>query len=167
MPSDFQAQFSMGRGLIACQKGFSIIELLVTLAVLAIISVWAMPHFADFIANQKIRAISSELYISLVKARSAAIKSNNSVSMAPSASGWQSGWIVTDSANNTIDQQTASGVNITGPAGNIVYLSSGRVLGSTTVTFNVASSNVSTGHTTPQCVTLTATGTPFVRTSAC
>lgn len=63
--------------------GFTLIELLVTLALVAIVATVAVPSFSNYIANQRVKAASQELFVSLNYARSEAIKRNGNVRICP------------------------------------------------------------------------------------
>lgn len=56
--------------------GFTLVELLVALTVLAIVSVTALPTFDDFRARQQLRGAAEGLYKDLVFARTEAIQRN-------------------------------------------------------------------------------------------
>jgi type IV fimbrial biogenesis protein FimT len=126
--------------------GFTFPELLATVAVLAVLAAMAAPSFSSLIATVRARGASSELYASLVRARSEAIKRNAEVSLVPASSGqWQVGWSIPDpaTANATIETHGAvPGATMSGPA-NVVYLPNGRVKGGTAPSFDIAVSGQS------------------------
>ena len=83
------------------QKGFTLIELMVTLAVLGVLLAVGVPSFADLIRNNRSQAAANELVSALNAARVEAVKRGKRVSLCPSVNGtscsgtaWQSGWIV-------------------------------------------------------------------------
>lgn len=84
-------------------RGFSLLELMVTLAVAAILLVIAVPSFRDLMRRSQVSSASNELLASLAYARTEAITRGQLVSMCPSANGattcagdnaFESGWIV-------------------------------------------------------------------------
>jgi type IV fimbrial biogenesis protein FimT len=83
------------------QKGFTLIELMVTLVVLGVLLAMGVPSFADLIRNSRSQAATNELVLALNAARVEAVKRGARVSLCPSVNGtscagtaWQSGWIV-------------------------------------------------------------------------
>lgn len=79
--------------------GFSLIELMVTLALVALLTTQGYPFVTSFIGSQKVKAISEELRTGLNLARAEAVKRNDSVwvtALGNSADGnaWQGGWRV-------------------------------------------------------------------------
>lgn len=86
-------------------RGFTMVELLVTLVVLAILLALAAPNMASFINNSRLRASQSELVSALTLARSEATKRGNFVvveALAPVVAGaeFSSGWRVFEDKNN-------------------------------------------------------------------
>ncbi|HJW01959.1 MAG TPA: GspH/FimT family pseudopilin, partial [Azospira sp.] len=69
-------------------KGFSLIELMVTLSVLAIVLVIAAPSFGNFVLSQRVKTASFDVVASLSFARSEAIKQNGNVTIAPTGGSW-------------------------------------------------------------------------------
>jgi len=86
-------------------RGFTLVELLVVLAIVAILWAIAIPGYAQFFAYHRLVAVTNDLVSSLHLARSEAIKrgkrvtvckSNTAMDAAPSCEGtsWQQGWLV-------------------------------------------------------------------------
>ena len=85
------------------QSGFSLPELLVTLAVAAILLLIAVPSFRDAIHRNQVSSASNALLAGLAYARTEAINRSQLVSMCPSSDGanctpggqaFESGWII-------------------------------------------------------------------------
>lgn len=100
------------------QHGFTLIELMVTLAVMAILLAIAAPSFNDAVLSTKLGAHANNLTASAITARSEAIKRNATVSMCVStdgttcsdSGGWEQGWIVKcNSDDNTTCNPSGTG----------------------------------------------------------
>ncbi len=83
-------------------RGFTLIELMVTVTVIAILALIAAPSFNEAILSNKLAGYSNNFVASAQLARSEAIKRNTPVVLCRSADGqtcatsgtWQQGWIV-------------------------------------------------------------------------
>lgn len=84
-------------------RGFTLVELMVTLAVLAILTMVAVPSFRDTIRRNRVSAASNALLADLRYARTEAINRGQLVSLCPSSDGsnctadgtaWDAGWLV-------------------------------------------------------------------------
>jgi len=154
-------------GTSAClNAGFTLVELVVTIAVVGILAAIAIPSFSGIIANNKARGIATDLYFDLAKTRSEAVKRNMDVTMSPSDGGWKKGWSIypSNQVDNVLESHGVSGdnVSLSGPA-SVKYNSSGRIGGS--VSFDIEATVGSASANT--CVTVSLSGLPNVKNSAC
>lgn len=95
------------------QHGFTLIELMVTVTLMAVMLAVGVPSFRDFIASQRVKSAVSEFNSALFLARSEAIKRNTQVAITPAAAGWQGGWTVKVGTTDLAVQQSFSGVGVT------------------------------------------------------
>jgi type IV fimbrial biogenesis protein FimT len=72
--------------------GFTLVELMVALVVLAILTTVAIPSFNGFILNQRVKATAFELVATLNYGRSEAIKQNQAVTVQAVSGDWLQGW---------------------------------------------------------------------------
>lgn len=81
-------------------RGFSLIELMVTIAIVAILLSVALPNMADAIARSRIASSANDFVASLSSARTEAIRRNGSAGVCATASGkgcdgaWGERWLV-------------------------------------------------------------------------
>ncbi|MEJ2044028.1 MAG: GspH/FimT family pseudopilin [Reinekea sp.] len=85
-----------------CQRGFTLIELMATIAIAVILATAAVPSFSHFITNQRMNAVARDLQNALVLTRSEAIKRNNSVHLINNVD-WAGGMIVSTLSTRTYD----------------------------------------------------------------
>jgi len=105
------------------QAGFTIIELMITLTVLAIILAAAVPTFRDFTRNNRVIAAQNDLVTAMSLARSEAIKRSADVILCPTDSGgttcsstlnWANGWLVRVASDaNPLQVWSAPGGDLT------------------------------------------------------
>lgn len=145
--------------------GFTLIELMVAVAVVGILAAIAAPSFSDLIAKQRAKAAATDLYLALAKARSEAIKRNSNVTLSPKSGSWAAGWDIVNPSDATAkleDHNAISGATITGPA-SVVYLTTGRVRGSTKPEFDISV----TGSSAHTCVSVDLSGLPTQKSTSC
>lgn len=142
-------------------RGFTLIELIMAMAILVIMATLAGPPMGSMIANQRLRGVATDFHQSLVKARSEAIKRNTSVTINPIDGSWATGWSIVNPANPSgqpLEQRQANGaVAVATSQTQIVYRGSGRIATTTTPTFVFSASSA----TESRCVTIDPSGRPY------
>lgn len=150
-------------------KGFSLVELMVAIAVLGILTTIAIPSFKETILNFKLRSYANALVSNVYLARSEAIKANAPVTLCVStngtscaAGGWEQGWIVL-SGTTVVQRQQAltTGYKITDSIGlsSLTFQSTG--IGSTQAALTICRATPEVGSQ-ERVVTISATGRPSV-----
>lgn len=86
-------------------SGFTLIELMVTIAIVAILAALAFPSFESSIRSNRVATMTNEMLASLALARTEAIRSTHVSGVCASADGktcgadWNQGWIVWTDSN--------------------------------------------------------------------
>ena len=152
------------------QSGFTLVELMVTIAILAILTALAAPAMGDFISGQRVRTLASDFNMVLIKTRSEAIKRNRSVTLNANSQGWNSGWTIADPANPDGAALATHTVSSTGAAvvtaslTQLVYTGSGRITAATAPTFVFSSSSTRE----VRCVSVDPSGRPYtIKAATC
>jgi type IV fimbrial biogenesis protein FimT len=145
-------------------RGFTLMELLVSITVIAILAAMGIPSFRSLMASQRVRTAATNLQIFLNLTRAEALKRNTNITLAPSQSGqWNAGWKIVDPSNATLFTAPAvTAITVNGPA-SIVYTPSGRVTSASAATFKLSS----TDTTDIRCVQVTLTGLGVISRSGC
>ncbi|WP_137887313.1 GspH/FimT family pseudopilin [Pseudomonas sp. 2FE] len=135
------------------QRGFTLVELMVAVVVMAILLGIAIPSFTDVTLSSKLRSQANDLVAGATLARSEAIKRNQPVTFCASADGascatsggWQQGWIVQSSDGTVIlvHPAVASGFLITGSVHSITFQPTG--VGATSTALTVCRATPSVG----------------------
>lgn len=160
-------------------RGFTLIELMITIAVLSILMAITAPSFNNALLGTKLGAYANDLVSSAIVARSEAIKRNTTVTLCASGNGttcaasggWEQGWIVLAGTNVIQRQQAApTGFKITGvDAGGTALLAltfQPTGVGATQASFTLCRATPTVGNQ-ERVVSISATGRPSTsRTSA-
>ena len=97
-----QGTWQSGEGMRSKVRGFTLVELAVTLAVAAILLALATPSFAELLRRNRLAAANNELVTALNVARAEALRRGRPVSICASAdqrscagnADWGTGWVV-------------------------------------------------------------------------
>lgn len=157
-------------------RGFTLVELMVTIAVAAILLTVGVPSFRELIQNNRVTTSNNALITALQLARSEAVKRGRSITVCASTDGtscaasvdWTTGWIVTtDPADATAVirawDSLGSGLTLTGDDDEVVYRASGSTAAAVNFTLDF---NACTG-TRARAIAVSTTGRPNSSAAAC
>lgn len=160
-------------------RGFTLIELMIVIFILAILTGLSVPLFTQFTRNQRIKSATSELTYALTLARGEALKRNVDVVVEPDPDGdeWELGWTVTttDLDGNELvllshaapayddDGDRVAYLSITGPD-DVTFTGVGR-LATAVGAFEIESADGPSDGARTRCVTLDLSGLPRSRVS--
>lgn len=125
-------------------RGFTLIEVLVTLTVLGVLATLAAPSFQKVVAKQRLRSAAYDLMSDLTLARSEAIKRGTPVVLEPlTARQWRSGWRLRNEADNAILSQHPPLVSIglNQQPDNVKFDGAAQVTSDTTKPFELTDNN--------------------------
>jgi type IV fimbrial biogenesis protein FimT len=128
-------------------RGFTLIELMVTIAVIALIAAVASPAMITLMNSNRLSSTAGELTSAAQLARAEAIRRSAPVVLCGSDDGatctagadWQ-GWAVVGQNNRDAVEETVRGglfpgnIQLSGPAGGVTFNSTGLIAAGTTLT---------------------------------
>lgn len=139
-------------------RGFTLVELMVTVVVLAVLGALAAPSFGQLLAAQRVRLTGYDIVGDLVLARSEAIKRGESVTVTPVASDWTLGWTVNVALSSEVlggQGRVGNGVQFTVAPAAITFDKNGRTSGFSVIRFGLYD-----GGTNRRCISLDPSGRP-------
>ena len=165
------------------EAGFTILEMMAVITILAILAAVALPGFGYLAASTKVKGASTELYLAMIRGRAEAVKRNRSVvikATSGAATNWSAGWQVIADGNNDGDfndvgagddrlvyeQGELRRVTITMAANQVVFRPTGRISG-TAPEFSVTTEDKDRQVQLLRCVETDLTGRPYVKQAAC
>lgn len=159
------------------QRGVTLIELMVGIALVAILASIAVPSFDNMLRSNRVTMQTNSLLQAFSLARSEAVKTRQTVRVCPStdlascanSNNWASGWIVIDGGGNVIQawDGPGAGATVTSAAGvqSVRYHPSGMLVNAAAVqiTHEIAGC---TGNQA-RVITIGVTGQASVAEQAC
>lgn len=151
---------------VKISKGFTLVEMMVVIAILGILLAVVIPSFKSILHNQRVKSASFELFTSLTLARSEAIKRNTDVTITPTTtSHWESGWSIAEGSTTLKNQAAISGVAVSGAPASVTYKRTGRISNTTSPAFQVDVSPADSAQI--RCVKIELSGLPRISKGAC
>lgn len=79
--------------------GFTLVEMMIVLAIVAILLGIGMPSFNESMRDKRLSSMTSEFISSVYIARNESLVRRKSVQLDPLVTGWQTGWIIREGTN--------------------------------------------------------------------
>lgn len=106
-------------------KGFTLVELMIVLAILALLATLAAPSYRSFLINQQLSSASSDFLVSMLQARSEAIRLGRPVSLLPNdEANWTSGWHLVQVNNDC--EKAGEKFGVTAALGSMVSINTAK-----------------------------------------
>ena len=139
-------------------KGFTLIELIVVIAIVGIVASFAVPGVRNMLLNNQLKQVAADLHYSLVLARSEAVKRNANVTLTPVSSDWTLGWTVASGGTTLRSQDAVEGLTLDSGAPTLItYNRNGRLAASVgEVRFYAAGHD----HIDMRCISIALSGHP-------
>ena len=152
------------------QQGFTAVEMMVVVGIIAILAAFALPSMRELIQTQKVRTAAYDILSDLTYARSEAIaRAHNVQVVSAGGNDWTGGWTITDTtANQMLRTQAAlsTGFTFTGDTPSLTFDRTGRI--PQTVNFSIfitAGSSITNNQ--QRCVRISPSGRPNSTMGAC
>jgi len=154
-----------GATRVGLRRGFTAIELVVAMAIAAILVAMAGPSFVDLISAQRVKTATFDFFAALALARSEAIKRNAVVDITPRNGDFADGWDIRVAGTVLSSRLGLRPVAISVPAGiTLAYDQDGRLTSAGRYDARLTASgnmNVAT-----RCVIVDPAGRPSIRIDA-
>ncbi|MEO7852126.1 MAG: GspH/FimT family pseudopilin [Rubrivivax sp.] len=150
--------------------GFTLIEVMVVVALLAIVSAIGAPSFRSFIGTMNSKSAAFDLINDLTVARSEAIKRNRNTSMVPVGGDWAKGWQVQDAGGAVLRERPAltSALSVSGAAvAGVQFRPNGRLSADTDFGNQNWSISSTISGVTARCVIISPTGSARSKPGVC
>lgn len=151
-------------------RGFTLAEALVVLAIIGILAAFGFPAMTRFLQTQAVRSASYDLHADLIFARSEAISRGVTVSIiGNAATDFKQGWTIRENGGGKVirtQEARDSAITFTSSASTITFDRNGRTdVG--LVAFSIAPSGGSSQDDMKRCIRLDPAGRPRTAEGAC
>ena len=132
------------------QSGLTLIELLITLAVVSVLIALVAPRFGSMTTANKLAATANALATDIAYTRNEAVTRNGIVTITANAGDWINGWQITDATGTVLRDvgPISASITLTNPSGitSIAYQSNGSQT-SGSIDINFCDNNRPAGNT--------------------
>jgi type IV fimbrial biogenesis protein FimT len=152
---------------IAIRRGFTLVEMLIGISIVAILAALALPSFRQMSINMSVNSNTNEIVGALNVARAEAVKRGVDVVLRTNGPNWSSGWTVTpDLVPEALqthaayaDNYRVLGMNTGGGSiTRVVFGSTGSLVGATAFDFSVCRPTTSPGNADSRWIHVAASG---------
>lgn len=124
-------------------RGFTLLELMITIFIGSIILAKGIPSFVEYLNNSKVRRVANEMYAGMMQAKAEAIRNNSATIFTPAGTGWRVDLIgVGGDGNALLVERPSEGsenkISVTQTAASIAFRSSGRTTLAASFQMNVS-----------------------------
>jgi type IV fimbrial biogenesis protein FimT len=143
------------------------IELLMTIVIVAILSAVAVPAMREFNVRANVSTTTNDLVVALNLARSEAVKRGRNVSLVATGADWTNGWSV-QLADGTVVRERAAvaasyrvlgaATGVGAPADRVIFTGTGALSVATGWDFSICRPSFAPGNAESRRVVVTATG---------
>lgn len=157
------------------ERGFTLVEAMITVVVLAILTAYALPSFRSFVTTQQVKSATFDIMSALVYTRSEAIKRDIYVTMTPNGASWLNGWSIAAGATNLkVGSALGSGVSVScyqggtaiSPCPALTFNNSGHLVGLGAPSIQIGAA-ASTDPLSLRCIKIDLGGRPLSQKGAC
>lgn len=146
-------------------RGFTMLELMITVAIIAILAALALPSFREFNIRMQVTDLTNDLVHDMNMARAEAAKRGSDVTV-EAAGSWGGGWAVKAGAevisqHEAINSEYAIQAKSSGGGtdGKVAFRPSGGLAGATSFDFNVCRPTSNSDNSQSRRVTVQGSGT--------
>lgn len=141
------------------QSGFTLIELMTVIAVVALVTLWGIPNYGNYVAKRRVDSAVTQITASIKLTRSQAMTTGRVVNLcglnaartgcSATPADWSSAWgiVVSSAGNSTVIQVYEAPKLLTIAADDIVVGANGMRTGGGSIVISVTPEGGSTGKT--------------------